>query len=175
MDNRQLTAICKLDPLMRSMFLGCFPADCLPLSMPEDTCLICNQDDSSLGGSHWLTVYHSKKDKKIYYIDSLGEKPKSRFIITCLSSYQVPIVYNNTPLQLAISNSCGLYCCVIVYFISRQYNPEQIIKTFFKPNDLLFNDLLVKNLSLCVFHLPHTTSLIDIEKLLKYINKNERQ
>ena len=170
MDNFEITKICNSDPLIAPMFIGVFPADLLPKSMEKNKVLVANLSDSSKPGSHWIVIYNTVKT--LYYIDSFGKKPSSNDIVTAIESYNSTIEYNDKQLQHDLSNQCALWCIIFIYFISRDLTPQEIINQYFS-SDLLYNELLVRNFSVQVFGLDRLPTLINVEKLIKNIYKNE--
>ena len=109
-------------------FVGVFPFDLLPEKPSGDFSLVVNTDNSTQPGDHWLVL--SRKDSKIYFIDSYFVNSMRNFI----GDEQVR--YNQRWLQRLTSNVCGVYC---IYFI------KELTKHSLKYCLSVFNENLTKN------------------------------
>ena len=57
-------------------FLGLFPSDLLPRSIPQHDCtVIINGDTNTKIGSHWLAIRFEPRSSKAFYFDSFGQQP----------------------------------------------------------------------------------------------------
>ena len=56
-------------------FLGVFPSDLLPRSVPQSCTVIINADPHTEKGSHWLAIHFRPKSSSTYYFDSYGIVP----------------------------------------------------------------------------------------------------
>lgn len=113
-------------------FLGVFPIDKIPKSLPFGHALIINLDRSNQPGSHWVALY---KSVILEYFDPLGQPPPSQIDI------KGPILYNKRKIQHSESVSCGPFA---IDFVQRRFAGEDfgsIQKSY--SNNQLFNDFLV--------------------------------
>ena len=124
----------------RAIFSGVYPIDCLPThtSSKNASAFVINQDPKHRPGTHWVALYITAFGDGIY-MDSFGlppmQQPLKRFIATNCRS----LIYNKTPIQSLLSQTCGLYC---VYFI-REMSKGTKLRTFsaqFKPLQTEYND-----------------------------------
>lgn len=84
--------------------------------------LVLNHDKRSQNGSHWVAYVIDKKDKKIFYYDSVGEKPKRKheemFKILNSSFGENFDVYYHKKLTQTSGGDCGIYAiCFIIYMM----------------------------------------------------------
>lgn len=115
-------------------FIGCFPKDKLKnikINKTKTMSCICNLEDSTKGGSHWVTVLYHPKLPHSYYIDSFGLKPP-KDVINFLNKYKKPIFYNDANIQSLDSVRCGSYACDIIEFFDKEFSPELILNTYTK-------------------------------------------
>ena len=121
-------------------FVGVFPFDLLPKKPSGDFSLIVNTDNSTQPGDHWLVL--SRKDSKIYFIDSYGRNYNDLTFDTDFVKSMRNFIgdeqarYNQRWLQRLTSNVCGVYC---IYFI------KELTKHSFKYCLSVFNENLAKN------------------------------
>ena len=81
---------------------------------------ILNTDDSSKSGTHWVSVYQTKKN--IYVYDSFGRSKKlmKPFVNKMKSmGYTVKFINNNGGEQSENQYNCGLRCLLYLIFIDR--------------------------------------------------------
>lgn len=121
-------------------FQGVFPRDVFisldqwfPHSKSQVYQYICNLDESSLPGSHWVVVECNNKNKEIFYFDSYGLPPLHSDLIKKMTSKANYITWNSYPLQSTDTNVCGQYCILFCLFRARGLSYDKII-------DLLYHD-----------------------------------
>ena len=92
---------------------------CFPIS------IICNLQDSSENGSHWVMCFINLKSKIFYcsYGSPIPTKIKA-FLMTLNS---LPILSSNFQIQDFNENTCGYYCLLILYLLNEGLNFEDII------------------------------------------------
>jgi len=67
MDNDQLARIIYSIAILKHKYIGSFPADMIPETLPEETFFTCNTESSKRPGSHWVIV--AKKNGNVYFGD----------------------------------------------------------------------------------------------------------
>ena len=82
---------------------------------------ICNIDDGSQGGTHWVAFYNSK------YFDSFGGSPDQWLIKQLPKS----IIYHNYIIQDIYSKMCGTYCLYFLYLLENNVNYEDAVLNIF--------------------------------------------
>ena len=90
-------------------------------SINNSTKGICNIDDGSQGGTHWVALYGSK------YFDSFGGPP-DQWLIKQLPK---PLIYHNYIIQGIHSKMCGTYCLYFLYLIENNVNYEDAVLNIF--------------------------------------------
>lgn len=119
-------------PIVKKVFLGCFPIDNWPTKMKSREFFVSNSAPSGHKGLHWFVVFKSE-DQVIELFDSLVA---SESTIRQLSRYGCAVETNETPTMNVTSKLCGHMC---VYFcINRVLNPNEhfldILSDFFSPD-----------------------------------------
>jgi hypothetical protein len=119
---------------------------------------IINLQDSSLhqGGSHWVALYVSSKNKVVAYMDSFGFVPSQSTMnwlkATGLRNYNV--VYNDKQIQNIHSGGCGIYSLFFIDFVSR-YNVSQSMKLIMNAFKNLWSDNTEENLRRLKQYIPY--------------------
>ena len=126
MNSDQINHILTNDPFTRGNFLGTFPCDQLPATLPHTFSLVVNTDASNLPGSHWQSIYG--EGDNVYFLDSYGRPPSGSILQFCR---QFPhIFYNATSQQLLTSQTCGIFCLFHINKQSRGVPFSEIVNTF---------------------------------------------
>jgi hypothetical protein len=91
--------------------------------------IVYNLDKLGMGGSHWVSLYSDLKNKKIYFFDSVGNKPGARIKLTINKikkwlGNDCEIKINKTEHQKK-NSECGIYS---IYFIIKSLEDENIDK-----------------------------------------------
>ena len=86
----------------KSMFVGCFPSDKIPVLTKERCYAIVNLDRSDQNGSHWIALAY-KNNKYIFY-DSFG-RPQHE-ILSSLNNRTV-IETEDDAEQKVVESNCG--------------------------------------------------------------------
>ncbi len=106
LNNNKTTYSTDLDKLgkyyFKSMFVGCFPSDKIPVLTKERCYAIVNLDRSNEDGSHWIALVY-KNNKYIFY-DSFG-RPQTE-ILKALNNRTV-IDTDDDAEQKVIESNCG--------------------------------------------------------------------
>lgn len=99
-------------------------------------------------GEHWVAFYVNGRGTGTYF-DSYELPPlDSRFFVRLLWNSTLH-QWNTTPLQGMLSQICGQYCCVFLYFMCNGYNLSQFLNLF--SDDCEHNDRLVVELFCKIF------------------------
>jgi hypothetical protein len=127
MDTKQIA--CALKDV-RS-FLGVFPSDLLPHSIPQTTCtVIINTDPHTESGSHWLAVHFEPRSSSAYYFDSFGRPPHIPTIQEFLRRNCTVQEYNAIQLQGPSTTLCGHYCCLFALHMDIGETPKRFVSLF---------------------------------------------
>ena len=86
---------------------------------------ICNIDDGSQGGTHWVAFVELNEGSS--YFDSFGGPP-DQWLIKQLPK---PIIYHNYIIQGIHSKMCGTYCLYFLYLLENNINFEDGVMNIF--------------------------------------------
>ena len=136
MDTLQLIKLLKADPATAAMFGGVLARDELPL-LTNNKCYVCNTDNSSGPGNHWIAIY-VENNKGEY-----GLPPLKEFEVF-LSNNTSKWIFNDKQLQSFDSLVCGEYCVVYLMLRCRGVSLKTFGQMF--SHDLEKNDRLIANL-----------------------------
>jgi hypothetical protein len=146
MDTQQINRILWSLPETKNIYEGCHPCDDIIEILKFPSVVVVNLQPESMKGNHWVGIYFLSR-VKIYYFDSLGAPPNR-----CISQYfkkynYKSIIYNNYRFQNFLSDTCGAFAIIFIYYISNKpYNssfesflqllkskrdPDYFIKTIF--------------------------------------------
>lgn len=97
--------------------------------------LVLNHDKHNQDGSHWISIYIDKKNFKIYYYDSVAEKPRKEHkelfkLLNDLFDNKFKVIINTNKQQTS-GGDCGVYS--ICFTVSMMNS---------KNNDKTFNDFI---------------------------------
>ena len=141
MNTDQIERVIARDPATAKIFRGVYPRDdfiLLDTDNAADQLFICNLDNCSEPGSHWIVIEQHQRD--VFYFDSFGLPPihpdlTSKLIDMTRSN----ITWNKTQLQ-DNTNVCGQYCIIYCLLRARKFSFEDIVNTLHH-NDQLSNHL----------------------------------
>lgn len=127
MDTNQLHSILSNDPFAKHHFIGVFPSDRLPKSVPAKCSLVVNLDKHNMPGSHWVSVYVNRSH--CYIFDSFGTFP------TCLKRWAKTLrgrqcVYNKVAHQRLDEITCGGYSVYVICELARGRRFVEIVRKF---------------------------------------------
>lgn len=126
-------------------FLGVFPSDKLPHTVPSSSfSIVVNTDPSNLPGTHWQAIIVN--ENILYFFDSFGNLPKVEAIKIFCSKF--PIVYYNQKRHQNIQEStCGAYCVYVINEMSRGRSFHSILKTLkgIKRDDAYVRKYLIRH------------------------------
>jgi hypothetical protein len=114
---RQIDKVLSRSSLTAKTYIGCYPADRIPLiSDRYPHHMVINMDPSGFGGSHWCAVFVCSPQLVDYY-DSLGDwPPPSEHIRQFLARFPV-VRYTMRQWQTDRSAACGKHA---IYFVHRR-------------------------------------------------------
>jgi Ulp1 family protease len=96
-------------------------------------------DKAKEEGSHWTCAFI--KNNQVNYFDSYGNEPKGK--IEEFFKEFPKFTRNKYPYQSIISDVCGQYCIVFLYYLSQGYSYEYFLKKLYTSKN---SDLFVKNI-----------------------------
>lgn len=135
---------------------GVYPADRLPRVWTRSTAIVANTDEHDRAGQHWVAFYIDKHGTGTYF-DNYGLPPLDSRFLHRLRRNSTTHRWNITPLQGMLSQTCGQYCCVFLYFMCSGYNFNRFLNLFtddYERNDRvivkLFRKIFLHNKSKCV-------------------------
>lgn len=138
MDTRFVDRVLSGNRITRRYYMGCFPSDHIPTCVKYPCSMVVNLDPSGRKGSHWVAIY-CVSSIHAYYFDSLGIAPFG-LIKNYLQRFR-RITRNKKPYQSVVSDYCGYYSIVFIYFCSLGKSFNFILKVL---NRCVNTDLFVK-------------------------------
>ena len=117
MDNEQLARRNSSIGVLKHKYIGSFPADMIPETLPADSFVICNTESSKRPGSHWVLV--AKNNGNVYFGDSLGNDPMFYRNIV-LKNFDALKILNSVELQK--EPLCGLYCTYFAFSLFSSFH-----------------------------------------------------
>ena len=139
MDTEQITRVLTNDRRAKAIFGGVFARDEFIRLTPDNDkstrrttkprVYICNVDNSSQPGTHWLAI--ERHGDNVYYFDSFGLPPVLKEDLTEKITRMTNnrLFWNNVPLQEPSTNVCGYYCVIYCLLRSRHWTFDEIIDT----------------------------------------------
>lgn len=129
----------------RKIFCGVLALDQVPLHRVRRPCsFIINTDVSALPGHHWFAVFIPRYGP-IEYFDSFGIQPRHKRIFDFIMINQRKFIYNKKRIQADLSENCGQFSLLYLYYRSRGYTMNQYLK-FFMQDDYEYNDKIIDKL-----------------------------
>lgn len=137
--------------------------DEIPTHLKVKSFLIVNTSVKEKKYGHWIVIGRTHLHV-LEVFNSLGFESLSAIKPNLNFSFKSEIIYNNSPVQLASSSSCGLYC--IFYAVHRFFNLDLPFEEFMEDmftSDLNKNEMLVSNFCHHVLNLSdaHDLFLLD--------------
>lgn len=134
-----------LKEIARNKFeYGVYANDRLPLKLKKPAIIVANTDPSYKPGTHWIAFYLPKRGIGEYF-DSYGRTPIDKNFVRFLKLHCKKFKFNNKQLQSDLSTLCGNYCCVYLYYKTKNMSMDKFLKKFKKDNHVL-NDKKVKRM-----------------------------
>ena len=122
-------------------FKGVYSRDTLPKQVTYPCALICNTDQASGPGEHWVAMYIDSLGYGEYF-DSYGILPLHKGMTNFMNHVCTYWKYNTQKLQGKNSRVCGHYCIVYLWCKAHGHSMDDMVKLY-GPN-LKQNDDLVK-------------------------------
>ena len=142
MDSIKMAALMTSDPVAKRYFVGVYARDDLPSYLPAyPAALICNTDDASGPGEHWVSMFFDTDGHADYY-DPLGLPPLFKEWEHYLQRHSQSWTYNSHTVQSTLSSACGYHVVYYLLWRSRGRDPSAILKCFVK-KDPRRNDIHV--------------------------------
>jgi hypothetical protein len=165
MNSEELNNILKSHKYTRKIFGGVYPSDFQPPLEKKNKKIayIFNLDPSNKKGSHWISVFLSRRSNE--YFDSFGLTPDLKIL---KKFKRRKFRYTNKIIQNPFSATCGQYCLFYILKKSKKYSFNRIMKYF--GNDVIKNDLKIKKM--IKKHFNKKTKIYDIPFLIKQISKS---
>ena len=137
MDSRKIISL--LSKRCGNVFLGVFPIDRLPATLPprRPVLLVCNTAQHDQPGDHWIVLYIDIRGE---YFDSFGRAPEPIFRLY-LDKYCNSYIFNDKVLQSVLSAFCGHYAVFYSLMKTLNYSLRDITNAF--DTDTTMNDFLV--------------------------------
>lgn len=128
----------KFGSAVNKLYKGSYSSDNTPSSLKIREFFICNTDDSSGIGRHWMSVVKVSQNE-IEIFNSLGADSEAKRLYEQIG-LKLPnitkIHFNQTQVQSSSTATCGRFC--IYFLIERTYN-------FDMDFDELLNDIFVES------------------------------
>lgn len=137
MNTFQLENLANSCPEIGPIFLGVFPSDQLPTTVPRPSSLIANLDSSQQDGSHWVSLYFPKRGLA-EYMDSYGMAASPPFHQLLGPMYRTNTIFIQSPFTAV----CGQYCLYFLFQRNRSPSMDTVLAVFDSDNHL-YNDVLV--------------------------------
>ena len=146
MNGATITTIVSEDIRLARVFRGVFAANTLPKFLCSSTshAFVVNTDPHYKPGKHWVAIYITPFKKAIYF-DSFGLAPWQPEICKFIKENSLTLVYNSTPIQSLISQTCGLFCIYFLQKMSKGISLAEMLAVF-NPYDPVYNDLFIQRL-----------------------------
>lgn len=144
MNTIEIAHLLKSHHITNKFFKGVFPCNQLPRKIKKPACIIANTDPAHKSGTHWVAFYFPRKGPAEYF-DSYGKYPNNSFFQKFLLTNSNMFVCNKQRLQGTLSQVCGHYCCVYLYFRCKGQSLKKFLKQFSLKNYEL-NDKEIMNL-----------------------------
>ena len=109
-------------PIISKHFVGVRAIDELAPTLHVRQFIVVNMSPKHHSGSHWVLIFRSHKDT-VEIFNSLGFNNLAPLRPYLKFNFKTHLTYNNTPVQLSTSSTCGLY--VIYFAIFRLLNLDQ--------------------------------------------------
>ena len=129
-----------------------YPADRLPRVWTRSTAIVANTDDHDRPDQHF--AFYIDEHGTGTYFDSYGLPPLDPRFLLRFRRNSTTYRWNTTTLQGILSQTCGQYCCVFLYYLCNDYNLNQFLDLF--TSDCKRNDRLIVQLFHKIFlHCKH--------------------
>jgi hypothetical protein len=139
MNEIHINYLLKTNKYTKDYFKGTYAVDELKI-VELNSNYIVNLDTRQTNGSHWILLSRGKDDEVFYFCTS-GTPPFELHLIKLLKQYPI-VKFSPENIQSISSRSCGLYCVLITYFISRGISLREAINVF--TDDHICNEIILR-------------------------------
>ena len=147
MNEIELTKLLVINEVTAPYFCGVLSHDQLnKLPYPKTGFYVCNTDDSTGPGEHWITLAWFRNGQPAEFFDSLAKSPAdynknfTNFLINNGPKYK----FTTVRIQAEESIKCGEFCIFYAHHRCMGYSFEEILKMF-SDTDLRSNDIKVEH------------------------------
>jgi len=142
--------------------LGVRPIDQVPNKIPVKKFIILNLSPSTHPGSHWVVLIRPHGNE-LELFNSLGSKDLADIKPYLNFNFKADLSFNNTPVQLPTSSTCGLFC---IYFAAhRLFNLDESFEEFLEEN---FSTSLQENENKVTAFCQHLLNISDDAHLFEF-------
>ena len=144
-------------PHLKRYFLGIFNVDTIRRNIPVNNFLICNTDSSSGPGQHWFVLFRYSVSE-LECFDSLGVGDDRQTFLRSVKFRGIrELHYNQSPVQLPTSTTCGHFCLFFIF--QRLHNLDFEFSEFL--NELFTENLDQNELIVSEFYRNHYNGFIN--------------
>jgi hypothetical protein len=106
--------------------------------------IICNNEDSSMPGMHWLCFYKNDQDTSVQFFDSFGMPIEfyGKDFCEFAAENGKKLTFSKFQYQSNSSNLCGAYCLYVLYYRCLGKSFDEILRGF-SLEDTKLNDSLI--------------------------------
>lgn len=109
--------------------MGVFAADRIPFKMEVPIAIVCNTDDHTRSGTHWVALYIDEKRTGTYF-DSYGFPPMSKHHLQRIVKNCKHFQWSDKKLQSIDSMCCGQYTIMFLHHMCRGYSLRRFLQLF---------------------------------------------
>jgi hypothetical protein len=147
---------------LKNHFLGVKAINQIPKKFPLKKFIILNLSPSTHPGTHWVVLLRPH-GKELELFNSLGFENLEEFKPYLNFTFKAELTYNNTPVQLPSSSTCGLFC---IYFAAhRLFNLDESFEEFLEEN---FSTSLIENENKVAAFCRHLLNVSDDAHLFNF-------
>ncbi len=107
-------------------------------------CYVINMDSKkNMIGTHWTGIF--KNNNTIYYFDSFGMMPPDEITRKLIKS-SINVYYNDLVYQNIISNSCGYFVILFLFYMKNKISYYNFLYNVLKPFNINYNEKLLKKI-----------------------------
>jgi len=140
MDSREFAVRLGSDPLMKNIWLGCFPCDEIPMKITKKpVAMVWNTHPRDGVGEHWVAVFVPASGP-IEYFDSFAAKIENKYFRKFLKNKDY--IRNYQRVQGNMATTCGFYCAYFLVHRAAGISFRDTIDPFHCCN-FSFNDAFV--------------------------------
>ena len=139
MNTKQLYVALMRNKVTKKCFDGVYAKDTLDNIKSKPELIICNTDNSSEEGEHWVLFYFDKVGYNVTFYDSLGHDLEfyGDEFVDFVNRFSTSYNYSDKRTQPINSSLCGIYCLYFAYFKCKGFSMERIIKSMTRASKVL--------------------------------------